>query len=37
MPARDDGITKREEGRYAGRYSVHTPDGPMRKVIYCKK
>jgi hypothetical protein len=37
MPARGDGITKREEGRYVGRYSVHTPDGPKRKVIYGKK
>ena len=34
MPAKGDGITKRKDGRYVGRYTVHTADGPKRKVIY---
>ncbi|MEJ7816497.1 MAG: site-specific integrase [Rubrobacter sp.] len=34
MPAKGDGITKRKDGRYMARYTVHTPDGPKRKVIY---
>ena len=37
MPAKGDGITKRKDGRYVGRYSVHTLDGSKRKVIYGKK
>jgi len=37
MPAKGDGITKRSDGRYVGRYTVHTPDGPKRKVIYGRK
>lgn len=37
MPAKGDGITKRKDGRYVGRYTVHTPDGPKRKVIYGKR
>src|SRR5215207_81961 len=37
MPAKGDGITKRKDGRYVGRYTVHTADGPKRKVIYGKK
>jgi integrase len=37
MPAKGDGITKREDGRYMARYTVHTPDGPKRKTIYDKK
>jgi hypothetical protein len=37
MPAKGDGITKRKDGRYMARYTVHTPDGPKRKVIYGKK
>ena len=37
MPAKGDGITKRKDGRYVGRYTVHTPDGPKRKVIYGRK
>jgi len=37
MPAKGDGITKRKDGRYMGRYTVQTPDGPKRKVIYGKK
>jgi integrase len=37
MAAKGDGITKRKDGRYMARYTVHTPDGPKRKVIYGKK
>src|SRR5215217_3534917 len=37
MPAKGDGITKRKDGRYIARYTVHTPDGPKRKTIYGKK
>jgi integrase len=29
-----DRITKRKDGRYMARYTVHTPDGPKRKIIY---
>ena len=31
-----DRITKRKDGRYMARYTVHTPDGPKRKTIYGK-
>jgi integrase len=34
MPAPGDRITKRKDGRYMARYTVHTPDGPRRKTIY---
>jgi len=34
MPAKGDGITKRKDGRYMARYTIHTPDGPRRKTIY---
>ena len=34
MPAKGDGITKRKDGLYMARYTVHTPDGPKRKAIY---
>ena len=37
MPAKGDGITKRKDGRYMARYTVQTPDGPKRKVIYGRK
>ena len=37
MPAKGDGITKRKDGRYMARYTIHTPDGPKRKVIYGRK
>jgi integrase len=37
MPAKGDGITKRKDGRYMARYTVHTPDGPKRKTIYGRK
>jgi hypothetical protein len=37
VPAKGDGITKRKDGRYVGRYTVHTPDGPQRKYIYGRK
>jgi|SRR5215211_911631 len=37
MPAKGDGITKRKDGRYMARYTVHTPGGPKRKLIYGKK
>src|SRR5215210_1331076 len=37
MPAKGDGITKRKDGLYMARYTVHTPDGPKRKTIYGRK
>ena len=37
MPKKGDGITKRKDGRYMARYTVHTPDGPKRKLIYGRK
>ena len=37
MPATGDLITKSKDGRFMAHYSVHTPDGPKRKVIYGKK
>ncbi len=37
MPSKGDGITKRKDGRYVGRYTVHTADGPRRKTIYGRK
>jgi integrase len=37
MPAPKDRINKRKDGRYEGRYTVQTPDGPKRKVIYGRK
>src|ERR671917_62599 len=37
MPAKGDGITKRKDGRYMARYTIQTPNGPKRKVIYGKK
>src|SRR5919106_393924 len=37
MPAKGDGITKRKDGRYMARYTIHTPGGPKRKLIYGKK
>jgi hypothetical protein len=37
MPAKGDGITKRKDGHYMARYTVHTPDGPKRKTIYDRK
>ena len=37
MPGKDDGITKRKDGRYLGRYTVQTPNGPKRKMIYGRK
>src|SRR5215212_8132441 len=37
MPAKGDGITKRKDGRYMARYTIQTPDGPKRKVIYGRK
>jgi integrase len=36
MPAKGDGITKRKDGRFMARYTVHTPDGPKRRTIYGK-
>ena len=36
MPAKGDGITKRKDGLYMARYTVHTADGPKRKTIYDK-
>src|SRR5215218_9187676 len=37
MPATGDRITKRKDGLYMARYTVHTPDGPKRKTIYSRK
>ncbi len=37
MPSKGDGITKRKDGRYVGRYTIHTADGPRRKTIYGRK
>jgi integrase len=37
MPAKCDGISKRKDGRYMARYTVHTPDGPKRRVIYGRR
>jgi integrase len=34
MPAKGDGITKRKDGLYMARHTVHTPDGPQRPAIY---
>jgi len=36
MPAKGDGISKRKDGRYMARYTVHTPDAPKHKTIYSK-
>jgi integrase len=37
MPSKGDGISKRKDGRYVARYTVHTPNGPKRKTIYGRK
>jgi integrase len=37
MPAPKDRIHKRKDGRYEGRYTVYTPDGPVRKRVYARK
>jgi integrase len=37
MPAPKGRIYKRKDGRYEGRYTVHTPDGPVRKRVYGRK
>jgi integrase len=37
MPAPKDRIYKRKDGRYEGRYTVDTPDGPVRKHVYGRK
>jgi len=37
MPAPKDRIYKRKDGRYEGRYTVYTPDGPVRKRVYGRK
>jgi integrase len=37
MPAKGDGITKRKDGRYMARYTIQTPEGPKRKLIYGRK
>jgi integrase len=34
MPAPGDRITKRKDGRWMGRYTVHTPTGTTRKPVY---
>jgi integrase len=36
MPAKGDGISRRKDGRYMARYTIHTPDGPKRPAIYGK-
>jgi hypothetical protein len=37
MPAKGDRITKRKDGQYMTRYTVQTPEGPKRKLIYGRK
>jgi len=37
MPAPKDRIHKRKDGRYEGRYTVQTPDGPKRKRVYGRR
>ena len=37
MPAPKDRITKRKDGRYMARYTVHAADGPKRKTIYGRR
>jgi integrase len=38
MPAKGDGISKRRDGRYVARYTVHNPDGTTtRKSIYGRR
>jgi integrase len=37
MPAPRDRIYRRKDGRYEGRYTVQTPDGPKRKRVYGRK
>jgi integrase len=37
MPAPKDRIHKRKDGRYEGRYTVHTPNGPVRRRVYGRK
>jgi integrase len=37
MPSKGDAITKRKDGRFVGRYTVHTAEGPKRKYIYGRK
>jgi len=37
MPAPKDRIYKRKDGRYEGRYTVETPEGPKRKRVYGRK
>lgn len=37
MPATGDRITRRKDGRYMARYTVHTPNGIKRKAIYGRK
>jgi len=34
MPAPGDRITKRKDGRFMARYTIHTPNGPKRKTMY---
>jgi hypothetical protein len=37
IPAKCDGITKRKDGRYMARCTVHTPHEPKRKLIYAQR
>jgi hypothetical protein len=37
MPTKDDGITKRKDGRYMVRYSVHCPGEPKWIFIYGRR
>jgi integrase len=37
MPAPKDRIYKRKDGRYEGRYTVQTPDGPKRRSVFGRK
>jgi integrase len=37
MPAPRDRIYRRKDGRYEGRYTVYTADGPKRKRVYGRR
>jgi hypothetical protein len=37
MPAKGDGISKRKDGRYMPRYTLHTPDKPNWIFIYGRR
>jgi integrase len=37
MPAPKDRIYKRRDGRYEGRYTIQTPDGPKRRSVFGRR